>query len=31
MLDLRTQDCRCARDICDGIAADLGGVPNAAQ
>jgi hypothetical protein len=31
MLDLRTQEGRYARDICDGIAADLGGVPNAAQ
>jgi hypothetical protein len=27
MLDLRTQEGRYARDICDGIAADLGGVP----
>jgi len=26
----RTQEGRYARDICDGIAADLGGVPNAA-
>ena len=31
MLDLRTQEGRYARDICDGIAADLGGAPNAAQ
>jgi hypothetical protein len=31
MLDLRTQEGRYARDICDGIAADLGGEPNAAQ
>jgi len=31
MLDLRTQEGRYARDICDGIAADLGGKPNAAQ
>jgi len=29
MLDLRTQEGRHARDICDGIAADLGGAPNA--
>ena len=28
MLDLRTQEGRYARDICDGIAADLGGAPN---
>jgi hypothetical protein len=31
MLDLRTQEGRYARDICDGITADLGGAPNAAQ
>ena len=31
MLDLRTQEGRYARDICNGIAADLGGAPNAAQ
>src|SRR5215468_8107624 len=31
MLDLRTQEGRYARDICDSIAADLGGAPNAAQ
>jgi hypothetical protein len=31
MLDFRTQEGRYARDICDGIAADLGGAPNAAQ
>jgi len=31
MLDLRTQEGRYARDIRDGIAADLGGAPNAAQ
>jgi len=31
MLDLRTQEGRYARDICDGIAADLGGALNAAQ
>jgi len=31
MLDLRTQEGRYARDIYDGIAADLGGAPNAAQ
>jgi hypothetical protein len=31
MLDLRTQEGRYARDICDGVAADLGGAPNAAQ
>jgi len=31
MLDLRTKEGRYARDICDGIAADLGGAPNAAQ
>ena len=31
MLDLRTQEGRYARDICDGIAADLGGAPHAAQ
>jgi hypothetical protein len=31
MLDLRTQEGRYARDICDGIGADLGGAPNAAQ
>jgi hypothetical protein len=31
MLDLRTHEGRYARDICDGIAADLGGAPNAAQ
>ena len=29
MLDLRTQEGRYARDICDGIAGDLGGAPNA--
>jgi hypothetical protein len=29
MLDLRTQEGRYARDICNGIAADLGGAPNA--
>jgi len=31
MLDLRTQEGRYARGICDGIAADLGGAPNAVQ
>ena len=31
MLDLRTQEGRYARDICDGFAADLGGTPNASQ
>ena len=31
MLDLRTQEGRYARDICDGITADLGGAPNAAE
>ena len=31
MLDLRTKEGRYARDICDGIAADLGGAPSAAQ
>src|SRR5439155_27149682 len=31
ILYLRTQEGRYARDICDGIAADLGGAPNAAQ
>ena len=31
MLDLRTQEGRYARDICDSIAADLGSAPNAAQ
>jgi hypothetical protein len=29
MLDLRTQEGRYAQDICDGIAGDLGGAPNA--
>src|SRR5689334_19331065 len=31
MLDLRTQEGPLRADICDGIAADLGGAPNAAQ